>query len=79
MLKKNIITAKYHLQEADRYLCTVDQKSKTKTSTVAVGKNDYTGHDYQDWSVEDWQRVPWRDETKFELFGQKGRIFVRKS
>lgn len=35
-------------------------------------------HAHKDWTVEDWKQVLWTDESKFEIFGQKRRIYVRR-
>lgn len=34
---------------------------------------------HKDWTAEDFKRVLWSDESKFEVFGTKRRIFVRRS
>lgn len=34
--------------------------------------------EHKNWSVNDWRRVLWTDESKFELFGSKRRVFVRR-
>lgn len=34
---------------------------------------------HQHWTEEDWSKVLWSDESKFEVFGSKRRIFVRRS
>lgn len=34
---------------------------------------------HRDWSEEDFKRVLWTDESKFEVFGSKRRVFVRRS
>ncbi|CAH2087759.1 unnamed protein product [Euphydryas editha] len=33
---------------------------------------------HKDWTVENWKQVLWTDESKFEIFGQKRRIYVRR-
>ena len=30
------------------------------------------------WTTEDWKKVLWTDESKFEILGSSGRIFVRR-
>ena len=30
------------------------------------------------WSVEDWARVIFSDESNFEVFNRKGRFFVKR-
>ena len=32
--------------------------------------------DHQNWTEEDWGKVLWSDESKFELFGQRRRIYI---
>lgn len=34
---------------------------------------------HRNWTIEQWAKVLWTDESKFELFGQRRRIFVRRS
>lgn len=33
---------------------------------------------HKNWSEKDWERVLWTDESKFQLFGQNRRVFVRR-
>lgn len=33
---------------------------------------------YQKWTIGQWKHVLWTDELKFEIFGSKRRVFVRK-
>ena len=33
---------------------------------------------YQEWTVEDWKRVIWSDETKINRFGSDGKQYVWK-
>ena len=33
---------------------------------------------YKDWTVEDWKRVIWLDETKINRLGSDGRSWVWK-
>lgn len=35
--------------------------------------------EHQNWSSEDWCQVLWSDESKFEVFGSRRRVFVRRS
>ena len=30
------------------------------------------------WSLTDWHKIIWSDESKFNLFGSDGRIYVRR-
>lgn len=34
---------------------------------------------HRNWTINEWKNVLWSDESKFEVFGQKRRIFVRRS
>ncbi|CAK9806963.1 Transposable element Tc1 transposase [Anthophora quadrimaculata] len=34
---------------------------------------------HESWTIEDWKKVLWTDESKFEIFGSKRRVFVRRS
>jgi hypothetical protein len=34
--------------------------------------------EHKDWTKEQWSKVLWSDESKFELFGTKRRTFVRR-
>ena len=33
---------------------------------------------HQDWTVEDWKRIVWSDETKINRLGSDGRKWVWK-
>lgn len=35
-------------------------------------------HKYQNWTVDDWKRVIWSDETKISRFGSDGKQYVWK-
>lgn len=34
---------------------------------------------HQNWTEEDWRKVLWSDESKFEVFGNRRRVFVRRA
>lgn len=34
--------------------------------------------DHLDWTFEDWSKVLWTDESKFEIFSSKRRVYVRR-
>lgn len=34
---------------------------------------------HKNWTVEDFKKVLWSDESKFEIFGNRRRVFVRRS
>jgi hypothetical protein len=33
---------------------------------------------YENWTVEDWKRVPWTDETKINRIGSDGKVHIWK-
>ncbi|KAI5706979.1 hypothetical protein M8J75_013076 [Diaphorina citri] len=33
---------------------------------------------HKDWTIDQWKKVLWSDESKFEIFGSKRRVFVRR-
>lgn len=33
---------------------------------------------HKDWSIDQWKSVLWSDESKFEIFGSRRRIYVRR-
>lgn len=33
---------------------------------------------HKNWTVEDWKQVLWSDESKFEIYGSRRRVFVRR-
>ena len=33
---------------------------------------------HQHWTIEDWKKVVWSDETKINRFGSDGRVWVWK-
>lgn len=34
---------------------------------------------HKDWTIEQWGKVLWTDESKYEVFGSRRRIFVRRT
>ena len=34
--------------------------------------------EHKNWTMEEWQKVFWTDESKFEIFGSRRRIYVRR-
>ena len=47
-------------------------KEKNRKKRLAWAKK------HKDWSLEQWQKVLWSDESKFEVFGSKRRTYVRR-
>ena len=36
------------------------------------------GKEHNNWSIEQWKQVLWTDESKFEIFGRKRRMYCRR-
>lgn len=53
-------------------------KKKPLLRTVNKRKRLAFARLHKDWTVEDWKKVFWTDESKFELFGNKRRKYVRR-
>ena len=32
----------------------------------------------KDWRMDDWHKVVWSDESKFNVFGSDGRVYIRR-
>ena len=47
---------------------------KSQTEEIFYGKQPNWKH----WKPEDWAKVLWTDEKKFELFNSKRRKYVRR-
>ena len=35
--------------------------------------------EHRNWTIDDWKKVLWTDESKFEVFGNRRRVYVRRS
>lgn len=35
--------------------------------------------EHKNWTIQQWSKVLWSDESKFELFGSKRRTFIRRT
>ena len=46
-------------------------------TTIHKQKRLVWAKEHKNWTVEEWNRVLWSDESKFEIFGNKCRSFVR--
>ena len=51
---------------------------KPRLTTVHKQKRLVWAKEHKNWTVEEWNRVLWSDESKFEIFGNKRRSFVRR-
>ena len=50
----------------------------TRLTTVHKQKRLVWAKEHKKWTVEEWNRVLWSDESKFEIFGNKRQSFVRR-
>lgn len=57
--------------------CVAARKPLLRPQNVKKRLNFCRAHRH--WTKEDWRKVFYTDESKFELFGTKRRIFVRRS
>lgn len=70
-------TVKRRLQEANLHGRVAVRKPLLRRGNRA--KRLQWARNHLDWSVEDWKKVLWSDESKYEVFGQTRRVFVRRS
>lgn len=56
----------------------VVKKKKPKLTAVQRKKRLAFALKYREWTVEDWKRVIWSDETKINRFGSDGKQYVWK-
>ena len=47
-------------------------------TTIHKQKRLVWAKEHKNWMVEEWNRVLWSDESKFEIFGNKCRSFVHR-
>ena len=33
---------------------------------------------HEDWTIKEWNKVIWTDESKFEIFGSNKRVYVQR-
>ena len=46
--------------------------------SVNVRKRLKWAKKHKNWSIEQWKQVLWTDESKFEIFGSKRRMYCRR-
>lgn len=61
----------------DEYRCVVKTKRPLLTKRHRKERLQFA-HTHADWTVEDWKRVLWSDETKINRIGSDGRTYVWK-
>ncbi|KAK4513143.1 glycogen synthase kinase 3 [Mucor velutinosus] len=77
MLEKNFLM-KFHLETVRRALRTaglgaIEKEKKPLLSDANVKKRLAWCKQHKDWTVDDWKRVIWTDETKINRFNSDGR------
>ena len=80
---KDIINQPLSAETTRRHLKTAGMKSAVKTKKPFLSKKHRRERldfaiSHQDWTVEDWKRVIWSDETKINRLGSDGRKWVWK-
>lgn len=73
----SVSTVQRRLREADLH-----GRIATKKPLLRRGnrhKRLQWAKEHANWTVDDWKNVLWSDESKFEVFGQRRRVFVRRS
>lgn len=73
----SVSTVKRRLQEADLHGRIATRKPLLRRGNKQ--KRLLWAKTHQNWSVEQWANVLWSDESKFEVFGNKRRTFVRRA
>jgi len=68
----SIIPSPVSLQTVRRVLKIHSFKAITKKKCLAFALK------YQEWSIEDWKRIFWSDETKINRIGSDGREWIWK-
>lgn len=68
---------------ARRILIKAGLRGRTPAKKPWIRKKNRTARlkfarDHKDWTVDQWKRILWSDESKNNLFGSDGRRFVRR-
>ena len=71
-----ITTVKNRLHEAGLYGRVALKKPFLKKANKQKRLN--WAREHKDWTVEQWEKVLWSDESKFESFSSKRKVFVRR-
>jgi transposase len=75
-IKASVKTVRNALQEAG--MRAMVKKKKPLLRTRHIRARLEFARKYQDWTVDDWKRVVWSDETKVNRFGSDGREWCWK-
>lgn len=73
----SVSTVKARLAEANLHGRVAARKPLLRTKNKV--KRLEWAKQHRSWTIEDWSKVLWTDESKFEIFGTKRRIYVRQS
>lgn len=73
----SVSTVKRRLQEADLHGRVAVRKPLLRAVNKKKRLEWATQH--KNWTLEEWKKVLWSDESKFEVFGSRRRVFVRRS
>jgi uncharacterized UBP type Zn finger protein len=57
-------------------LGTIERKKKPMLSMKNVKKRLEWCKNHRDWTIDDWKRVVWSDETKINRFNSDGRVWA---
>lgn len=72
----SVSTVKRRLLDAGLKGCIAVSKPLLKT--INKKKRLNWAREHKNWTTADWEKVLWTDESKFEIFGSKRRVFVRR-
>lgn len=73
----SVSTVKRRLQQANLHGRIAIRKPLLRRGNR--GKRLQWARSHRNWSLDDWKQVLWSDESKFEVFGQNRRVYVRRS
>lgn len=78
LVEKNIAVSPQTVRRALRGagLGAIEKKKRCKLSKKHVRLRLNWAKQHQDWTVEDWRRVVWSDETKINRFNSDGRVWA---
>lgn len=74
--KVSVTTVKTRLLAAGLRGCVAAKKPLLRP--VHKRKRRVWAREHQNWSTDDWNKVLWTDESKFEIMSSKRRVFVRR-
>lgn len=72
----SVSTIKRRLLDAGLKGCVAVSKPLLKP--INKKKRLLWAREHKNWTAADWEKVLWTDESKFDIFGSKRRVFVRR-